>query len=166
MLRATLQEPVPLQVLAADGRTDLFAQAKLFDPAGTPITTISLPHLAEGIYGSTYVPTSEGYFSVRYELFEDSGFTIQAPYDLEAEIVETSTDKTNILRILGLVHDNTVIDQQVYNLDGCLTSARVRQYDTKANTVAAGATGLLNTWTISASYSSGQLVDYKVVREP
>lgn len=68
----------------------------------------------------------------------------------------------SILR--GLVHENTVIDNQAYT-SGLLTSARVRSYDTKTNALAAGATGVLWTFTITIQYTGTQISKYTLVRE-
>lgn len=164
MLRATLNQPVPLQVLAADGKTDLYAQAALYAD-GSPLATVSLPHIDGGLYGATYTATQEGYLSVVYKLFYDAGLTVPADYDYEAETVEVSSDKTNILRILGLLHENAVLDQQTYDGGGSLISARLRVYDSKTNALSAGLTGLSFTYAIQASYSNGQLTNWKITRE-
>lgn len=165
MLRATLNEAVPLQVLAADGRTDLFARATLRDASNSVLTILTLPHIATGMYGASYTPSAEGYVSVIYELFYDSGMTVPADYDLESELLEVSSDKTNLARILGLLHENTVFDQQIYDTGGNLVSGRLRAYDTKAHALSAGLTGLLFTWNLSASYTGGQLSQYLITRE-
>ena len=68
--------------------------------------------------------------------------------------------------IAGLLHENSVIDQQNYDADGNLESARLRCYDSKAYAEAAGATGLLYTFSIAAVYTSGLLSSYTLVREP
>jgi hypothetical protein len=165
MLRATLNQAVPLQVLAADGRTDLFARATLYANEAV-LTVLTLPHIASGLYGTNYTPDAEGYISAVYELFFDSGFTAAANYDLESEMMEVSSDKTNILRILGLLHENTVFDNQVYDSGGNLVSGRLRAYDTKSHALTAGLPGLLFTWAVSASYTGGQLSQYLITREP
>lgn len=164
MLRATLNEPVPLEVLAADGRTDLFAQATLYRN-GILLTTLTPTHIAQGVYRATYTASVEGYISVIYQLFSDAGFTVPAGYDLESETVEVCSDKTNIMRILGLLHDNAVFDQQVYDGGGNLTGGRLRIYDSKVNMLLAGLTGLLFTYAIVASYTNGLLTRYHISRE-
>ena len=165
MLRATLNEAVPLQVLAADGKTDLFAQATLYSE-GAALTTLAVPHIDGGLYGTTYTPTAEGYLSVVYRFFYDAGLTIPADYDLEAEAIEVSSDKTNILRILGLLHHNAVLDQQVYDPDGNLLTARIRAYDTRAHADLAGLTGLLFTWSVVAVYTGGRVSDFRIKEAP
>lgn len=165
MLRATLNEAVPLQVLAADGKTDLYAQATLYSN-GVSLTTLALPHLDGGLYGSTYTPVTEGYLSVVYRFFYDPGLTVLADYDLEAEAVEVSSDKTNLLRILGLLHHNSVLDQQIYDGDGNLITARIRAYDSRPNADLAGLTGLLFTWSVVAIYTGGRVSDFRIKEAP
>jgi len=165
MLRATINEPVPIQVLAADGRVDLFAQAKLYRDTSL-LTTLSLAHIANGLYGSNYTPDQEGYLSVVYQLFEDSGMIVPAYYDLESETVEVTSDKLNLLRILGLLHENAVFDQQTYDAAQNLLTGRIRVYDTKDHADAAGVLGLKFTWGVHAVYTSGLLSRYSITREP
>ena len=165
MLRATLNEGVPLQVLAADGRVDLFAQAKIYSN-GSLLTTLPLPAIDAGLYGTTYTPVAEGYLSVVYQLFYDVGLTIAADYDLESELVEVSSDKTNILRILGLLHHKAILDSQMYDAAGNLTSARVRAYDTQDHANLGGLTGLLFTWQVVAVYTNGRVSDFRIKEVP
>jgi len=165
MLRATLNEAVPLQVLAADGKTDLYAQAFVYRD-GVLLTTLPLPHLDAGLYGVSYTASQEGYLSVVYKLFYDSGFTVPADYEYEAEVLEVSSDKTNILRLLGLMHHKAVLDQQMFDGAGNLTSARLRAYDTQAHADLAGLTGLLFTWQVAALYTSGRVSDFRIKEAP
>lgn len=175
MLRATIDEPTPLQVQVGDGRTDLFARVRLFDPAGSELTgsPVSLPHLTGGLYGATFTFDTEGYSTAVYNLYEDAGFTLDASYDIEAEVIEAVPDKFNIKKILGLTHGNTLEDSHDYDVAGNITSIRVRNYDSEANAAAAeltspagGTTGLLFTWTITMEYTANRLTKYLVVEEP
>ena len=127
MLRATTNEDIPLQVLASDGNTGLFAKVDLYSD-GVIIETVPLPHLVAGLYGAVYHPTQEGYLSAVYVFFYDAGLTVEADYDHESELIEVCADKTNLIRILGLLHHNAVLDQQVYNTENHLVSARLRAY--------------------------------------
>jgi hypothetical protein len=166
MIRATLGEAIPLQVQVGDGRTNLYPRAKLYDSSGSLLNTLSLTHVDNGLYSILHTINSEGFFTVAYELFEDAGFmTPSADYDIESELIEANSDKTNILKIIGLTYDNSVLDGHFYDEEGFLLSVRVRNYDSKANAILAGATGLVNTWNIAATYSSGRLNTYKVLRE-
>lgn len=163
MLRATLEEPVPIQVQVSTGQIDLFGRAKMYDITGALVSTFSLPHIASGLYGTTHTFTTGGHYTVVYQLFTDALFTIPSDFDVEAEAIEANSDKTNILRILGLTHDNVRIDGQTYDGDKLLTS-RIRHYDTAANANTGTTVGLLNTWNVLATYAAGVLVDYKVTR--
>lgn len=67
---------------------------------------------------------------------------------------------TNVLRLLGLNNENSLLDQTVFNAGGKLTSARLRMYDSKVNARAALAaspgeydTGLVFSWTLSAGWN-------------
>jgi hypothetical protein len=164
MLRATLGEAVPIQVQVGTGQGNLYGRAKMYDLTGSLVTTLSLPHIDGGLYGTTYTFNTAGHFTVVYQLFADAGFTTPSGFDIEAEAIEANSDKTNILRILGLTHDNVVIDNHVYDGNGNLVSSRIRHYDTKTNADAAGATGLLNTWIVDAVWTGEQLDNYKVTR--
>jgi hypothetical protein len=173
MLRATLHEPVPLQIFVPDGRTDLYARVRVLDTLCSIVTTLYPVHQAEGLYSATWTPTSEGYHNAIYELFEDAGLTIPADYDRDAEVLEVSSDKTNIIRLLGLHHENALLDQQVH-AGGRLISARLRMYDSAVNLAAAldtspagGTTGLLFTWQISSAYDSMNLSKtFQIARVP
>lgn len=164
MLRATIDEPIPLQVQVADGRTDLYARVQLYESGNsTPISVVSLPHINEGLYGDTTILTTDGHFTAQYQLFEDPSFTVAANYDYEIESIEASSDKTNILRLLGLSYHNATMEPIEYNEGGCLTDAIIRSYDSEANVnLNDGVTGLLFSWTIKVAYTGGQLTSYKI----
>jgi hypothetical protein len=167
MLRATLNEAIPLQVQVTDGNTVLYARALVYEPSGGLEETFNLTHLVQGLYGTEHTFTAEGFYTVVYLLYSDSGYTsLATDYDIQAELVEVNSDKTNIIKLLGLNHDNTVVDQQTYDLQGNLLSCRIRYYDSKANAEAAGTAGLLHTWTSTGTYTNERLDLYKVVREP
>jgi hypothetical protein len=171
MLLATVNEAVTLSMLASDARTDLFGQARVYNSAGTLVATVNLTHMSEGIYTAQYTPTIEGYFNVGFQLYFDAGRTIDAGYERQGEVLDVNSMKTNLLKVLGLVHENTVVDQQTYDVDGNLQTARVRAYDSAINASNAAAvspssynTGLRYTWTVGAEYSLGLLSKYFIVR--
>jgi len=165
LLSATVMEPVPLQVLAADGRQDLFARIRIYDPAGTVVQTLSGTHLVDGLYSVLWTPSIEGFFTYVAELFFDAGYTVLAGYERQGELVDVNSSKTNILRLLGLAHENSVVDQQVYNSEGDLVSARIRSYDSKASAQLAGVSGLRFTWSVLATYFEGSVSSYKILKE-
>jgi len=157
-MRATLNEPVPLQALANDGNVGLFVRVTVLNPALAVDSTLYPTHITKGLYSVNWTPLTEGYFSIVYEFFLDAGYTVVAyDYPQGAESIEVSSDKTNLLRLLGLEHENTVLDNQVYNAHRHLTSARLRSYNSAANAVAAGVTGLLFEWNIVATYDGSEL---------
>jgi hypothetical protein len=165
MLKATLGEEAPIQVQVSTGQTNLFARAKIYNINGGLVTSLSLPHLVEGLYGDTYIFSSAGHYTVVYQLFTDSGFLTASDFDIQAEVIEANSDKTNLVKLLGLTYDNSVLDSHVYDGDGLLLSVRVRNYDSKTNALLGGAAGLVNTWNISATYVGGRLNTYKVLRD-
>jgi len=165
MLVAPLNEIVPLRMLASDGGESLFGRINLYNSAGVLVSSLSALHLAEGLYSATWTPAIEGLYTAVGQFFFDSLFTIDADYEKTMEDVDVSTLKANIIRLLGLVQENTVIDNQVYDLQSNLTAARIRTYNSKTNALASGVTGLVASYGMTAAYSSGRLVDYKVVRD-
>jgi hypothetical protein len=154
MLRATLNEVIPLQVFVPDGRNDLFGQVRVFNVSGAQIVSVALVNIAEGLYSVNWLPAVEGYFTAVYDLYFDSGHTSHTDYERDCESIEVSSDKTNLLRLLGLAHENAVLDQEMYGSNGRLVSARLRAYDTKDHADAAGLEGLRFVWSIAASYDS------------
>src|SRR6188472_4154254 len=126
MLRATFVGAVRVQIQLNDGQTNLFGRAKLYYSTGSLYSTQTLAHIDNGLYGGTYTFIAPGHYTVVYQIFLDAGFTAASDYDIEAETVEANSDKTNILRILGLTNDNVVIDSNTYNLEGNLLTSRVR----------------------------------------
>jgi hypothetical protein len=165
LIAATLNEAVPLQILAGDGRADLHGEVRLYNPAGALVATVPLTHLQEGLYGATWTPGSEGFFSAVYQFYMDPSLTIDAGYSKGGELIEVSQTKTNILRLLGLVHENSVVDQQQYDPDGNLIQARIRCYRDRASAEAAGSSGLQFLYEVFASYTNGLLDSYRIVRE-
>jgi len=80
----------------------------------------------------------------------------------------------NLLRALGMLHENSVMDQTSFNGSNNLLNGRLRIYDSKANADAALAaspgiynTGKLAEYAITATYTGGgtNLATYKVSRE-
>jgi hypothetical protein len=166
MLHATLNEAIPLQLVADNGRIDLYARATIYKN-NLLVTTLDLAHVAQGFYSASYIPTSEGYYSIIYKFYEDNAYSVEAPFSLEGELLEVNSDKINLLRILGLLHENSVVDQTVYDANGNLLTARVRAYDSKANALVAGVTGLRFTWSVTAQYNAqNRMLLYRIAIEP
>jgi len=75
----------------------------------------------------------------------------------------------NVGRVMGLLHENSMVDKQGYDTNGQLTSARIRVFDSAANLPAAPegseTTGLLFEYTVTAGYAGlGVLNEYKIER--
>lgn len=167
MLIASLNEPVPLRILAADGRTDLYGQIRIYNATGMLVSSLNIDHMNEGIYGTTWTPSLEGYFSYVGELYLDSMRVIESGYEKVAETVDVNSAKAMLLRILGLQHENTFIDNQAYDGNRNLLSARVRSYDSPTNATAAGTTGLVATYAVTATYDGqSRLNSYLMTRVP
>lgn len=171
MLLGTPNEPLILSMLAADGRTDLYGRARVYSAGGSLDATVLMSHVAEGMYSALHTPTTEGYYNVVYELFFDPARTIAAGYEKQGEVLDVNSMRTNVLRLLGLVHENSVVDQQVYDSDSNLTGARIRCYDSAVNATSAAAiaplpymTGLKFIYEVHASYSAGNLDKYYITR--
>lgn len=170
-LLATTNRPVNIEILASDGNTALFGQARIYNSAGALVTTLSLVHIAEGLYSVTWTPTTEDIYSAITQLYTDAGHTIDAGYEKGGEQVDVNSERTNILRLLGLVQENSVIDLQTYDSDQNLLSARLRCYDGSANASAAAAispavynTGKLFEYSVTAAYGGGLLSKYFITR--
>jgi len=165
MLWATPNVTLSLQAIAADGLGTYFGQAKIYDFNGLLVTSVSLFHIMDGIYSNGYTPTTEGIYTIIYRLFTDPGLTIPANFERAVETLDVNSIRTNITRLLGLVHDNAVVDNQTYNGTGQLLTARIRAYNSKTNADLAGATGLLFTWFVTASYTGLNLTNFKITRD-
>lgn len=165
MLRATPGEPIPLQVLLPDGQEDLFVRAVVFTAAGQEVHRQVLPHQTMGLYSSTWTPTEEGFHSVVYDVFYDADCTLPTSYERDGEQVDVNSDKIHLMRLLGLQHENSVVDQQVFSSSGRLLSARIRAYDNVVNATAASNVGIRFVWTLQATYNNkDQLDSYKILR--
>jgi hypothetical protein len=170
-MQATTNVQIPLRVLAGDEVTSYYGLARIYDISGTLITSVSLTHITEGLYGGLYTPTVEGVYTIVFQLYTDSGHTTPSMLSKGTETLDVSSYRTNIMRILGLVHENSVVDLNTYDTDGNLLSARVRTYNSAVNAAAAlaaspspYATGLQFEYAVSASFSSSLLKTYSITR--
>lgn len=69
-----------------------------------------------------------------------------------------------LCKVLGLVQSNYRLTNQIYNSDGCLTSATISIYNSANDTDSQ--TNPIATYTITATYNStGELIDYKVTED-
>lgn len=86
-------------------------------------------------------------------------------------LTDLSTSKTNIERVLGLLHENAMVDNVVYGAQNIITSARVRVFADAAALAAAvaghanGADGEVFRYTITGvDAGSGQFTSHKISR--
>jgi hypothetical protein len=155
MLRATLNETIPLAALVSDGNTGLYPRTTVLNSSLSTVDVLYPTHATKGLYSCDWTPAAEGYYMTVVEFFLDALHTVPASaYPNGGESIEVTSDKTNILRILGLNHENAVLDNQTYDGARRLTSARLRAYDSAANAALAGLGGLLFEWTVAAAYDS------------
>ncbi len=185
MSHATVNVAYPLRQLIADGSEDLYPRARLYDQDDTLLATVPLVHVAEGMYGADYTFTDEGHVFVIVTVYTDAGFTTPGDYDKEADEIEvTATIPAAILDALledhlvadsvgesltlmrGLLQQNFVLDQPVYNAAGLLTSSRIRIFPTAADATA-GTNAIATYVTTSvaqAAPNTGRPASYKVTR--
>lgn len=108
-----------------------------------------------------------------------------AALETTAQAIKTKTDNlptdtntllnnmsTMLTRALGMLHENSVLDQTHFTPENNLLNGRLRIYDSKANADAAWAvspgiydTGKIGEYAIVATYSGTNLKTYKVSRE-
>jgi len=80
--------------------------------------------------------------------------------DIEASTVLAK--QADLLRALGLIHENHYIDNINYNGSGKMISARIRIYDLAVNV--GTAVGVVATYNITSTYVGDALNTYKVVK--
>jgi hypothetical protein len=85
---------------------------------------------------------------------------------LDEDITEHSIDNSlglSIQKALGLLDENSALDQQVYNVDHRLTSARRRIY---SNKLSVGTdSDVFATYNIFAEWVETELTSYKMVKQ-
>jgi len=120
---------------------------------------------SSGEYKFDFTPDALGYWVTEVTYYGLDGQNWVGEYTVQ---VDTFDDLYSMMkRSLGLLHENSVVDQVIPDPDGSgqAISARLRVYDSKANAEAAGVTGLLQTYTIAATYTGVLLNTYRLVRE-
>lgn len=107
---------------------------------------------------------------VRYRPFIQRGEQLRDVITLLDDLVPNDLDAI-LRRIVGLMHENSVLDQTTHDSSNNLTAGRLRLYNSKANADAAalggsGTSGLVASYAISATYVGGNLSTYKVTKDP
>ena len=113
--------------------------------------------LAGGVYYFEPDPNSP---EIVFQIDGGAGLPEEVRY-ISSSVVPKEAEALS--RMVGLLHENSVMDNTAYS-GGKLTSARVRLYDSPANATAAGATGKLFEYQITATYTGGNLSTYLVTR--
>ena len=103
------------------------------------------------------------------EVTDSSGNAQNTPFNLTEDIVSATHDDIgdDLKRILGLNHDNFVLDPTAYDAAGRMTTGEVRIYNSKANTLLDDeVTGLLHKYTVTSVRTvQGFLAKFTQVRE-
>lgn len=79
-----------------------------------------------------------------------------------AALDDIDTLLVDLTRALGLLNENAVQDQIVYNGNGNVETMRVRIYNSKDNAVTGGATGLIATYAVIATYAANEMTYYRM----
>lgn len=126
------------------------------------VTSGSLIDIGNGIYQKSVLFNTIGQFRVEYTTpanYTDEVETIIVVAD-QLTAIQDETDK--IKYILGLVHENMVMTNQVYDVDGNLTAATIKLYNSAID--ANAQVNEFATYSITASYTAGLVTHYKVVK--
>ncbi|KPJ58562.1 MAG: hypothetical protein AMJ46_14030 [Latescibacteria bacterium DG_63] len=165
-------------MILEDGNETQYPRARIYEPGGiSPIATLDLDHQVDGRYESSWTPSAVGAFSAHFIVYSDAAHTIEnIVYSREVEQIFASASDVDdlaaaIVRLLGLSHENTYIDNTDFDAFGQLISSRIRLYDSKANAQAATdggseTVGLIAVYTMTADYEgAGRLKSYRYVRD-
>lgn len=127
-------------------------------------TTITITEIGtSGEYKLSYAPTSVGFWKVEVRINVSDEILVHFCQ------VGIGAGASGMSRVLGLLHENAMIDQQQYDAQGQLVSARVRVFDSKANVPnnpeGSEATGLLYTYIIESRWGGlNRNTMYKLTR--
>lgn len=176
-LPATVGTPVPIAMILEDGNSSQYPQSEIYaQGSAVPLTTIDLLHKARGRYEANWTPSSVGTYSAVFLVYADAGHSIEnIVYSREIEqifVSQTGIDDlaAQVVRILGLVHENAFIDNTVHDALGSLVAARIRIFSSKDNVELATdggseTTGLIATYEIETTYEADcRMGTYRVKR--
>lgn len=171
-----LGDSVLLVLSLIDGAENQFPQARIRAVAGSVQYTVNLTHVGDGVYHGTFTATQTGAFSVNYLVYTDSGHSIlNLSYGHQTDLLRIDTFGINDLgRILGLLGENQLVDEQNFDANGQLTAARIRIFSSRTDVQAATIAGdtpidptPLAVYDITASYSQPlREREYRVIKRP
>lgn len=129
----------------------------LFDPDGNEVsgtTTVTVTELSNGHYMASFIPDAKGTWalSIFHSTYMPSGITA---------VYKCTEREAWLARLLGLCQENVYIDNRIYS-GGKLIGARLRTYTNAA--YVGTTTDVLATYTITASYTGEELVNYQVIK--
>jgi len=133
-------------------------------PRSIPVGVVEIS--ASGEYKVTFTPDTLGFWKV--EVFNDYSNEYWVA-EVDVGTATLSDIDADLSRILGLLHHNAILDNQQYDADGQLTSARLRVFTDAAQvpSIPGGTetTGLLHEYNIEAEYSGvGAVTLYRLLR--
>ena len=88
---------VPIELQIADGATDQYPRALVYDQGSLILTTIDLVHDNQGNYsGSVYAMPDNEFIKVIYIVYSDAGYTtVNAKYERDLEIFYKTNPMTD-----------------------------------------------------------------------
>lgn len=95
MGQGTVNQLYPVRLQLSDGATNQYPRATIYNSAGSLVATLSLTHIANGLYGTSYTPLIVGTYSIAYLVYSDSGHTTLAAYNFSLDELVVSATSTN-----------------------------------------------------------------------
>lgn len=133
------------------------------DAVIAPLTVTITEVGATGEYEVAFTPAADGFYSIQV-LIDFSKEIWEGEYEVSPDAIADDVVpvldqlEQDMLIVRALLHDNGMVDNQTY-VDGQLTSARLRMFDSAANvpTTPGGSetTGLLAEFLIESTYTAG-----------
>ncbi len=152
MIQAPPDQALVLSMQATDEATGLFPQAAIYNAAGSLVTTITLTHVAAGLYQGTWAAPALGLYAAIFRSYTDAGHTIRSSHETAQEDVLIAEDVSALTaRLLAHAGENIRDDSLAFDTNGRLTSARRRIFPDEATALAStpGGTGEGETATIT-----------------
>jgi len=82
---------------------------------------------------------------------------------LAEETPQLSNVSDKLTKVLGLLYDNSILTETLYDQAGKLLQAKVKCYDSAANAVAAGDVGLITAFAVHSEYDgAGRLTLFRI----
>lgn len=128
---------------------------------GATAESVTITEKGAGYYWIDFTPTGVGTYSllITNATYNTLGWTT----DYKVTTYSIDDIGTVLARAIGLMQENTYIDNQVYDINNHLVSARIRTY-TNAASVGTGS-NVLATYDVLASYTLGLLTAYSVIKQ-